>query len=89
MLRRLIKCAHCVGGVDFFSLQLEAVDFWRIYARIGIMDIDYDDPEELEVCPYDPVHRIRRKRFPYHLVKCRKVIKVFLYFYCDYFGVVV
>ena len=42
------------------------------------MDIDYDDPEELEICPYDPIHRIRRKRFPYHLVKCRKVSYQFL-----------
>ena len=40
------------------------------------MNVDYDDPEELEICPYDPVHRIRRKRFPYHLVKCRKVIDI-------------
>lgn len=38
------------------------------------MNVDYDDPEELLICPYDPVHRIRIKRFPYHLVKCRKVI---------------
>ena len=22
------------------------------------MNIDYDDPEELEICPFDPVHRI-------------------------------
>lgn len=43
------------------------------------MNVDYDDPEELEICPYDPVHRIRRKRFPYHLVKCRKVIWYFDY----------
>ena len=41
------------------------------------MNVDYDDPEELEICPYDPVHRIRRKRFPYHLVKCRKVMCYF------------
>ena len=31
------------------------------------------DPEELVVCPYDPVHRVARKRMQYHLIKCRKV----------------
>lgn len=31
------------------------------------------DPEELLVCPYDPVHKVARKRMQIHLVKCRKV----------------
>ena len=31
------------------------------------------DPDELVVCPYDPVHRVQRKRLQYHLIKCRKV----------------
>ena len=30
------------------------------------------DPDELQVCPYDPVHRVAVKKFPYHLNKCRK-----------------
>ncbi|XP_046377023.2 translation initiation factor IF-2-like isoform X1 [Haliotis rufescens] len=36
---------------------------------------DYDlsiDPEELEPCPYDKAHMVRRKRMQYHLMKCRK-----------------
>lgn len=31
-----------------------------------------NDPNELLICPYDPVHRVAAKRFPYHLTKCRK-----------------
>ena len=30
--------------------------------------------EELEQCPYDPVHRILPKRMQTHLIKCRKAI---------------
>eukprot|EP00800_Vazella_pourtalesii_P018801 TRINITY_DN6161_c0_g1_i3.p1 TRINITY_DN6161_c0_g1~~TRINITY_DN6161_c0_g1_i3.p1 ORF type:complete len:627 (-),score=148.32 TRINITY_DN6161_c0_g1_i3:88-1968(-) len=30
------------------------------------------DPEELVVCPYDPVHRVAAKKLPYHINKCRK-----------------
>ncbi|OXB51794.1 hypothetical protein ASZ78_007936, partial [Callipepla squamata] len=30
------------------------------------------DPDRLIQCPYDNHHRIRARRFPYHLVKCRK-----------------
>ncbi|XP_046561712.1 uncharacterized protein LOC124270721 isoform X2 [Haliotis rubra] len=32
----------------------------------------YGDPEEVEPCPYDKSHMIRRKRMQYHLMKCRK-----------------
>lgn len=35
--------------------------------------IDSLDPEKLMQCPYDKNHQIRACRFPYHLVKCRKV----------------
>ena len=31
------------------------------------------DPEELIECPIDPVHILRRKRMPYHIIKCAKV----------------
>lgn len=30
------------------------------------------DPEELIACPFDPVHLLRRKRMPYHIIKCGK-----------------
>lgn len=40
--------------------------------------VDPFDPEELLVCPYDPVHRVARKRMQTHLVKCRKVIIVII-----------
>ncbi|XP_065191364.1 uncharacterized protein LOC135822510 [Sycon ciliatum] len=30
------------------------------------------DPNELVVCPYDEVHRVRISRLPYHLLKCAK-----------------
>ena len=33
------------------------------------------EANELLICPYDPVHRVAAKRFPYHLQKCRKVRK--------------
>lgn len=33
------------------------------------------EANELLICPYDPVHRVAAKRFPYHLQKCRKVGK--------------
>nr|KAF6452481.1 gametocyte specific factor 1 [Molossus molossus] len=35
--------------------------------------IDSLDPEKLLQCPYDKNHQIRACRFPYHLIKCRKV----------------
>ena len=31
------------------------------------------DPDELIQCPFDPVHLLRRKRMPYHIIKCGKV----------------
>lgn len=31
-----------------------------------------NDPDALKICPYDPVHKVKAKRFPYHLEKCRK-----------------
>ncbi|XP_070534152.1 uncharacterized protein [Ptychodera flava] len=40
------------------------------YQKIAtIQDVD---PDELLMCPYDPVHRVAAKRFPYHLMKCKK-----------------
>lgn len=30
------------------------------------------DPDELIECPFDPVHLLRRKRMPYHIIKCSK-----------------
>ncbi|XP_042555139.1 gametocyte-specific factor 1-like, partial [Dipodomys spectabilis] len=30
------------------------------------------DPERLLPCPYDKGHKVMARRFPYHLVKCRK-----------------
>ncbi|XP_077990826.1 uncharacterized protein LOC144445137 isoform X2 [Glandiceps talaboti] len=30
------------------------------------------DPEEVLPCPYDISHRIRRKRFPHHIMKCKR-----------------
>ncbi|CAM4660103.1 unnamed protein product [Lepidochelys olivacea] len=36
------------------------------------------DPERLRQCPYDKYHRIRACWFPYHLIKCRKML-------CTYF----
>lgn len=32
----------------------------------------WHDPDELVTCPFDPVHRVQRKRMPYHIVKCKK-----------------
>ncbi len=34
---------------------------------------DFCNPDKLLLCPYDPHHLIRACRFPYHLIKCRKV----------------
>lgn len=31
------------------------------------------DPDKLLQCPFDKNHQIRVCRFPYHLIKCRKV----------------
>lgn len=30
------------------------------------------DPEELMICPFDEVHKIKAKRFQHHLLKCRR-----------------
>ena len=38
--------------------------------------VDPYDPSEMLVCPYDPVHRLARKRMQGHLIKCRKVCKL-------------
>nr|XP_048691183.1 probable ATP-dependent RNA helicase DDX10 [Caretta caretta] len=35
--------------------------------------VDALDPERLIQCPYDKYHQIRACRFPYHLIKCRKI----------------
>lgn len=42
----------------------------------------WEDPDELVVCPYDPVHLVQRKRFQYHLIKCRKVRKARAAIHC-------
>lgn len=34
------------------------------------------DPEKLLQCPFDKNHKIRSSRFPYHIIKCRKVSQV-------------
>ncbi|XP_008277069.1 gametocyte-specific factor 1-like [Stegastes partitus] len=34
--------------------------------------MDDNDPNKLVQCPYDKNHQIRSKRFPYHVLKCRK-----------------
>lgn len=31
------------------------------------------DPDRLLQCPFDKNHQIRSSRFPYHIIKCRKV----------------
>ncbi|XP_006818630.1 uncharacterized protein LOC102800775 [Saccoglossus kowalevskii] len=41
-------------------------NYHRIASRTDI------DPEEFLVCPYDPIHRVASKRFPYHIMKCKK-----------------
>ncbi|XP_021542415.1 gametocyte-specific factor 1-like [Neomonachus schauinslandi] len=30
------------------------------------------EPEDLEICPYDPNHRMPASRLQYHLASCRK-----------------
>ncbi|XP_076828627.1 gametocyte-specific factor 1 isoform X2 [Brachyhypopomus gauderio] len=35
-------------------------------------DKTYCNPDKLLQCPYDPSHKIRACRFPYHLLKCKK-----------------
>ncbi|XP_062850289.1 gametocyte-specific factor 1 isoform X2 [Trichomycterus rosablanca] len=35
-------------------------------------DEDNCNPDKLLQCPYDPNHKIRACRLPYHLIKCRK-----------------
>ena len=44
---------------------------------ITVPEMGSADPDELFVCPYDPIHRVAAKRFPYHLMKCRKVSRNF------------
>ena len=40
---------------------------------IQIANFDDVDPDSYFICPYDPIHKIIAKRFPYHVMKCRKV----------------
>lgn len=35
------------------------------------------DPDRLLQCPFDKNHQIRSSRFPYHIIKCRKVSQVY------------
>jgi len=34
---------------------------------------DAIDPNRIVQCPYDKNHQIRASRFPFHVLKCRKV----------------
>ena len=47
------------------------------------LSVDSLDPEKLIQCPYDKNHQIRACRFPYHLIKCRKVGYYFCNLPCD------
>ncbi|XP_038052173.1 uncharacterized protein LOC119724926 [Patiria miniata] len=38
----------------------------------ALPSMDDCDPEQYVICPYDKVHRILAKRYPYHIMKCRK-----------------
>jgi hypothetical protein len=42
------------------------------------------DPESLVQCPYDKIHRIRLKRLPYHLQKCRRNYKGERFLVCPF-----
>lgn len=37
------------------------------------------DPDKLLQCPFDKNHQIRACRFPYHLIKCKKVSRELVY----------
>lgn len=42
------------------------------------------DPDRLVQCPYDPNHMIRQSRFPYHVLKCKKVGLMYLHLLSSY-----
>lgn len=54
---------------DFFSVIVDEMSFSLLYKD----DRDDCDPDKLLQCPFDKNHQIRACRFPYHLIKCRKV----------------
>ncbi|XP_072042717.1 uncharacterized protein [Amphiura filiformis] len=39
---------------------------------VNLANFDMVDPDAEFICPYDPVHKIIAKRFPYHVMRCRK-----------------
>lgn len=45
---------------------------------------DASDPNRIVQCPYDKNHQIRASRFPFHVLKCRKVGKRSSFVSCIY-----
>lgn len=60
-----------------------ALGFSSLITNIEETYIDSLDPEKLLQCPYDKNHQIRACRFPYHLIKCKKVGYYFHNFPCN------
>lgn len=44
-----------------------------VFTAFGEDPDDAGDPNRLVQCPYDKNHQIRASRFPFHVLKCRKV----------------
>jgi len=62
------------GVSDFPSLLIGFLYvFICIYYVFLYFADEKEEPEKLMQCPYDKNHQIRPCRFPYHIIKCRKV----------------
>jgi len=51
-----------------------AFDWYLVSKTYGEDTLNDDaDPNRIVQCPYDKNHQIRASRFPFHVLKCRKV----------------
>lgn len=78
-LKAVLFYHYILFGKKKWSLFLKCFHFTKACCTCCIfLPVDSLDPEKLLQCPYDKNHQIRACRFPYHLIKCRKVSVVFI-----------
>lgn len=72
-----LSCSSLTDSVGKYSVPRMLQFYKGLLSFILILflslSVDSLDPEKLIQCPYDKNHQIRACRFPYHLIKCRKV----------------
>ena len=60
-----------VGHIIDRCITVTSTFLGPFFLSLGTMET-WADPDELVVCPYDPVHRVQRKRLQYRLINVEK-----------------